>query len=67
MQSGRLKELFEPVTEAIEKTETQVGQLVHVHKIAGLPAPLVAGPPGIEGPEEPGGRGGRGCRWITRR
>ena len=53
--------------QAKEKTETQVGQLVHVHKIAGLPAPLVAGPPGIEGPEEPGGRGGRGCRWITRR
>ena len=55
MQSGRLKEFFDPVTEAIEKTEKQVGQLVPIPNIAGLPAPLAGpvGPPAIEGPGEP--------------
>ena len=55
VQSGRLKEFFEPVTEAIEKTEKQVGQLVPIPNIAGLPAPLAGpvGPLAIEGPEEP--------------
>ena len=49
VQSGRLKEFFELVTEAIEKNRKKhVGQLVPVPNIAGLPAPL-AGPAAIEG------------------
>ena len=44
VQSGRLKEFFEPVTKAIEKIpetkiQPQVGQLVPVPNIMDLPVP----------------------------
>ena len=66
VQSGRLKEFFEPVTKAIEKTENQVGQ--PLPQIAGLPAPLAipAGPPAIEEPEgeEEGPEGAEGLQVV---
>ena len=54
VQSGRLKEFFEPVTKAIEKIpetkiQPQVGELVPVPNLMNFPID----PPAIEGPEEP--------------
>ena len=53
VQSGRLKEFFEPVTKAIEKIpetkiQPQVGELVPVPNLMNFPID----PPAIEGPEE---------------